>query len=86
MPAAMHTRPTHGLNLSPILAAFQRIPRKLERAKRTFRQKVSLRPSTDGGVRALSLFLSLSLCVCVCFVVVAYPSLLDTSEGARART
>ena len=34
MPAARHTSPTQGLSLSPILAAFHRIPRNLANRKK----------------------------------------------------
>ena len=40
MPAARHTSPTQGLSLSPILAAFHRIPRNLANRKKRRRNRV----------------------------------------------
>ena len=40
MPAARHTSPTQGLSLSPILAAFHRIPRNLANRKKKKRNRV----------------------------------------------
>ena len=47
MPAARHTSPTQGLSLSPILAAFHRIPRNL--ANRKKKKKEPRRSVGRGG-------------------------------------
>ena len=49
MPAARHTSPTQGLSLSPILAAFHRIPRNLATLQTETKKKEPRRSVGRGG-------------------------------------